>query len=172
MSSIGQGYSVSKVAEVLETQGASNYLVEIGGELQTRGKKPDGSSWRVALEKPLPDSRSMHKVITINQAEPFAITTAGTYRHFFDDKGRRYSHILNAKIGEPITHKTVSVTVFDKSATTAELWDTALLCVGRETGIEIANQAGIAALFIEQNGEEFTEFKTAAFENLKTIEMK
>lgn len=172
MSSIGQGYSVSKVAQVLEKQGASNYLVEIGGELQTRGKKPDGSSWRVALEKPLPDSRSMHKVISVNQAEPFAITTAGTYRHFFDDKGKRYSHILNAKTGEPITHKTVSVTVFDKSATTAELWDTALLCVGRETGIEIANQAGIAALFIEQNGEEFTEFQTAAFENLKTIEMK
>lgn len=172
MSSIGQGYSVSKVAEVLEMQGATNYLVEIGGELQTRGKKPDGSSWRVALEKPLPDSRSMHKVISVNQADPFAITTAGTYRHFFDDKGRRYSHILNAKTGEPITHKTVSVTVFSQNATTAELWDTALLCVGRETGIEIANQAGIAALFIEQNGEEFTEFKTAAFENLKSIEMK
>jgi thiamine biosynthesis lipoprotein len=172
MSSIGQGYSVSKVAEVLEKQGATNYLVEIGGELQTRGKKPDGSSWRVALEKPLPDSRSMHKIISVNQAEPFAITTAGTYRHFFDDKGRRYSHILNAKSGEPISHNTVSVTVFDSNATTAELWDTALLCVGREIGIEIANQAGIAALFIEQNGEEFTEFKTIAFENLKTIDMK
>lgn len=172
MSSIGQGYSVSKVAEILENQGATNYLVEIGGELQTRGKKPDGSSWRVALEKPLPDSRSMHKVISINQTEPFAITTAGTYRHFFDEKGRRYSHILNAKSGEPITHNTVSVTVFDKSATTAELWDTALLCVGRETGIEIANQAGIAALFIEQDGENFHEFKTKAFEQLKTIEMK
>lgn len=172
MSSIGQGYSVSKVAEILENQGATNYLVEIGGELQTRGKKPDGSAWRVALEKPLPDSRSMHKIISVNQVEPFAITTAGTYRHFFDENGRRYSHILNAKSGEPITHNTVSVTVFDQSATTAELWDTALLCVGRETGIEIANQAGIAALFIEQDGENFNEFKTKAFEQLKTIEMK
>jgi thiamine biosynthesis lipoprotein len=79
---------------------------------------------------------------------------------------------LDAKTGEPITHQTVSVSVFDASATTAELWDTALLCIGREAGIEVANQMGIAALFIEQQGEEFTEFKTTAFENLKNIEMK
>ena len=172
MSSIGQGYSVSQVAAILEAQGADNYLVEIGGELQTRGKKPDGTSWRVALEKPLSNERSMHKIVTVNQAEPFAITTAGTYRHFFDVNGRRYSHILNAKTGEPITHQTVSVTVFSDNATTAELWDTALLCVGREAGIEIANQAGIAALFIEEKGEAFDEFKSTAFENLKTVELK
>lgn len=172
MSSIGQGYSVSKVAAILEAQGAENYLVEIGGELQTRGKKPDNSAWRVALEKPLSGERSMQKVITVNQSEPFAITTAGTYRHFFDMNGKRYSHILNAKTGEPITHQTVSVTVFSDNATTAELWDTALLCVGREAGIEMANQAGIAALFIEENGGAFDEFKSTAFENLNTIEME
>ncbi len=172
LSSIGQGYSVSQIAAILEGQGVNNYLVEIGGELQTRGKKPDNSTWRVALEKPLSSERSMHKVVTINQVEPFAITTAGTYRHFFDVNGRRYSHILNGKTGEPITHKTVSVTVFSDSATTSELWDTALLCVGREKGIEIANQAGIAALFIEENGETFNEFKSTAFENLKTVEMQ
>ena len=73
LSSIGQGYSVSQIAALLESQGADNYLVEIGGELQTRGKKPDGSAWRVALEKPLSSERSMHKVVTVNQAEPFGL---------------------------------------------------------------------------------------------------
>lgn len=172
LSSVGQGYSVGKIAEIFDAQGIENYLIEIGGELQMRGKKPDGSMWRVALEKPLSGERSMHKVITVNQIEPFALTTSGTYRHFFDSDGKRYSHILNAKTGMPVTHQTVSVTVFDSSATTAEIWDTALLCLGRETGIEVANQSGIAALFIEQNGERFDEFKSTVFENLKTIEMQ
>lgn len=172
LSSIGQGYSVSQIASLLESQGADNYLVEIGGELQTRGKKPDDSTWRVALEKPLSGERSMHKIISINQIESFAITTAGTYRHFFDVNGKRYSHILNAKTGEPITHQTVSVSVFNESATTAELWDTALLCLGRESGIEAANQAGIAALFIEQEGEMFNEFSSTALVELKTIEIQ
>ena len=172
LSSIGQGYSVSQIAALLESQGVDNYLVEIGGELQTLGKKPDGSTWRIALEKPLSGERSMHKIVSINQEKSFAITTAGTYRHFFDENGRRYSHILNAKNGEPITHETVSVTVFSDNATTSELWDTALLCVGRKAGIEIANQAGIAALFIEQEGETFNEFSSTALAELKTVEIQ
>ncbi|MDD5228828.1 MAG: FAD:protein FMN transferase [Methylococcales bacterium] len=167
LSSIGQGYSVSQIAKILEREGADNYLVEIGGELQTRGKKPDGSMWRVALEKPLSSERSMHKIITINRSEPFAVTTSGTYRHFFDSDGKRYSHILDAKTGSPVSHQTVSVTVFHDDATIAELWDTALLCLGREKGIEAANQAGIAALFIEQQGDTFNEFNTTALDKLK-----
>lgn len=172
VSSVGQGYSVGQIAKIFDAQGIDNYLVEIGGELQTRGKKPDDSAWRVALEKPLSGERSMHKIVSINQAKPFAITTAGTYRHFFDVAGKRYSHILNAKTGEPVNHQTVSVTVFHEDATTAEIWDTALLCLGREAGIEVANQAGIAALFIEQQGETFNEFSSTALENLKTVEIK
>lgn len=169
LSSVGQGYSVGQIARIFDAQGIDNYLVEIGGELQTRGKKPDNSAWRVALEKPLSSERSMHKIITIDSTQPLAITTSGTYRHFFDDKGKRYSHILDAKTGEPINHETVSVTVFDNDATTAEIWDTALLCLGREAGIEVANQVGIAALFIEQQGEAFNEFNTTALDALKTV---
>ena len=172
LSSVGQGYSVGQITKIFDAQGIDNYLVEIGGELQTRGKKIDGSMWRVALEKPLSTERSMHKIVSINQAEPFAITTAGTYRHFFDVGGKRYSHILDAKTGSPVNHQTVSVTVFSNSATTAEIWDTALLCLGREAGIEAANQAGIAALFIEQEGEAFNEFSSTALGELKTIEIK
>ncbi len=171
LSSIGQGYSVSQIAGILEAQGVDNYLVEIGGELQTRGKKPDNSVWRVALEKPLSSERSMQKIIGVNQSEPFAITTSGTYRHFFDTEGKRYSHILDAKTGFPVTHQTVSVTVFSQDATTAELWDTALLCLGREAGIEAANKAGIAALFIEQQNNTFNEFNSNALDDLKTIEI-
>ncbi|MEI7796084.1 MAG: FAD:protein FMN transferase [Methylococcaceae bacterium] len=172
LSSVGQGYSVGQIAGIFDVQGIDNYLIEIGGELQTRGKKPDASTWRVALEKPLSGERSMHKIITVDRAEPLAVTTSGTYRHFFDDKGKRYSHILDAKTGKPIQHETVSVTVFDNDATTAEIWDTALLCLGREAGIEVANQAGIAALFIEQQGDTFNEFNSTALDALKTVMIK
>ncbi len=172
LSSVGQGYSVGQIAGIFDTQDVDNYLIEIGGELQTRGKKPDGSTWRVALEKPLSGERSMHKIITVDRAEPLAVTTSGTYRHFFDADGKRYSHILDAKTGTPIIHNTVSVTVFDNNATTAEIWDTALLCLGREEGIKVANQAGIAALFIEQQGEAFNEFNSTALDEMKAVIIK
>ncbi len=169
LSSVGQGYSVSQIASIFKAQGIDNYLVEIGGELQTVGKKPDNSSWRVALEKPLSTQRSMHKIITMNRTEPMSVTTSGTYHHFFDKDGKRYSHILDAKTGTPITHNTVSVSVFDENATQAEVWDTALLCLGREAGMDVANKMGLAALFIEQDGDNFTEFSSHALTELKTV---
>jgi thiamine biosynthesis lipoprotein len=57
LSSIAQGYSVGQIAAVVEATGIRNYLVEIGGELQTRGHKPDGSPWRIGVERPLPGAR-------------------------------------------------------------------------------------------------------------------
>ncbi|MDO9106207.1 MAG: FAD:protein FMN transferase [Methylovulum sp.] len=172
LSSIAQGYSVGRIATLLERQGIEHYLVEIGGELQTRGSKPDGESWRIALEKPLSGERTMNKIIAIGQTEPLAVMTAGTYRHFFDADGKRYSHILDAKTGRPIEHHTVSVTVLGADPTQADAWDTALLCLGRQAGIEAANKAGIAALFIEQQGEVFNEYSSAALAAMKQIQIK
>lgn len=169
LSSIAQGYSVSRMVALLEQHGIKNYLVEIGGELQTRGQKPDAAPWRVALEKPLSSERTMQKVVTIKRAEPLAIMTSGTYRHFFDVDGKRYSHILDAKTGAPVDHNTVSVTVLHTNPTEADAWSTALLCLGRTAGIEAANKAGIAALFIEQQGEAFNEFRSMPFEALKQV---
>jgi thiamine biosynthesis lipoprotein len=172
LSSIAQGYSVSRMVALLEKQGIENYLVEIGGELQTRGKKPDETPWRVALEKPLSSERTMQKVVTINRNEPLAVMTSGTYRHYFDVDGKRYSHILDAKTGRPVDHNTVSVTVLHDNPTQADAWSTALLCLGKTRGIEAANKAGIAALFIEQDGEAFNEFRTVPFESLKQISIE
>ncbi len=172
LSSIAQGYSVARMVAVLEKQGIENYLVEIGGELQTRGKKPDSSSWRVALEKPLSGERTMQKIVTINRSEPLSVMTSGTYRHYFDVDGKRYSHILDAKTGNPVDHNTVSVTVLHENPTTADAWDTALLCLGRTRGMEVANKAGIAVLFIEQQGETFNEFRSVPFDALKQISIE
>lgn len=172
LSSIAQGYSVSRLVAVLEKMGIENYLVEIGGELQTRGKKPESLSWRVALEKPLSSERTMQKIVTINRVEPLAIMTSGSYRHYFDVGGKRYSHILDAKTGSPVDHNTVSVTVLHDNPTQADAWSTALMCLGKTKGIEVANKAGIAALFIEQQGETFNESSSAPFDALKQISIE
>ncbi len=167
LGSIGQGYSVGRLAGLLEQQGITSYLVEIGGELQTRGEKPGGKAWKVALEKPLPGERTLQKIITINRTEPMSVMTSGTYRHYFDANGKRYSHILDARTGSPVDHNTVSVTVFDANPTLADAWGTALLCLGGSEAMAAANQAGIAALFIEQQGDAFIEQASEPLQQLK-----
>jgi thiamine biosynthesis lipoprotein len=172
LSSIGQGYSVGRVAGVLEQQGIQNYLTEIGGELQTRGRKPDGQPWRVAIERPVPGERTIEKVITIDTAETMAVMTSGTYRHYFDADGKRYSHILDARTGRPVEHDTLSVTVLYPEPAAADAWSTALLCLGRDQGLKVANDQGIPALFIDQAGDQLTEVYSEALLDLQAVHIE
>ncbi len=173
LSSIGQGYSVGRIAGLLQRQGINNYLVEIGGELQTQGRKPDGTPWRVAVEKPLPGERQVHKIIILDRDELLSVMTSGTYRHYFDYQGRRYSHILDARTGKPVEHKTVLVTVLHPDPTQADAWSTALLCLGREAGLPVADRFGIAALFIEEEGDAgLAESFSPSLSRLKGVEMR
>lgn len=172
LSSIGQGYSVGRMAAILEQHQIENYLVEIGGELKTRGKKTDGSPWRIALEKPLPNERKLEKIVVFNSGAPLSLMASGTYRHYFDNSGKRYSHILDARSGKPVEHNTVAVTVLHPDPAIADAWSTALLCMGSEEGSEVANQHGIAALYVDQEGDSLIERGTRALDAIQDVTLE
>lgn len=171
LSSIAQGYSVHRLTVIAEQFGIDNYLIEIGGELQTRGKKPDGSHWRIAIERPLPGAQQLQKIVQIQQQEPLAIMTSGTYRHFYDHDGTRYSHILDGRNLRPVTHSTVSVTLLHDDLTEADAWSTALLCLGSAEGLEVAEAYSLAVLFIDQQDKQLTELKTSHLREHKGIKL-
>ncbi len=172
ISSIGQGYSVARLASLLEKNAITDYLVEIGGELQTRGQKPNHQPWRIAIERPVPNAQGFQKVVTLETTEPTAIMTSGTYRHYFDQDGKRYSHILDARTGSPVTHATVSVTVIAPDPTIADAWSTALLCLGSEAGLSVANEQALAVLFIDQKDNTLEELSSEAFSAMKGIKVE
>jgi thiamine biosynthesis lipoprotein len=169
LSSIAQGYSVESISQILAQKGVENYLVEIGGELKTNGHKPDNRPWRIALERPLPGEQVLHKVITMPKDLPMAVMTSGTYRHYFEENGIRYSHILDARKGRPITHDLVSVTVIHSNPTIADAWSTALICLGQQDGMKAANKEKIAALFIQQQGTELVESRSDSLNALNIL---
>jgi thiamine biosynthesis lipoprotein len=169
LSSIAQGYSVERISKVLEQKGITDYLVEIGGELKTNGHKPGLQPWRIAVERPLPEERTMHKIVTMPKDAPMAVMTSGTYRHYFDDHGQRYGHILDARNGRPVTHNLVSATVLISDPAVADAWSTALLCLGQKDGMAAANAAKIPALFIELQGAELTESRSDALNTLTSL---
>jgi thiamine biosynthesis lipoprotein len=157
VSSIAQGYTVGQLAKILDKAGIQNYLVEVGGELVSKGKKPEAKAWRVAIEKPLPDSQKLQKIISVQQSEPLSIMTSGTYRHFYDQDGVRYSHVLDARTGTPVTHDTVSTTILIPDPTWGDAWSTAFLCMGSEQGLKVADELKLPVLFIDQQGDDFIE---------------
>jgi len=162
VSSIAQGYSVERISQVMEQNGIRNYLVEIGGELKTQGRKPDGGAWRIAVEKPLPDQQRMSKVLSMPMEYSLAVMTSGTYRHYFDVNGQRYSHVLDARTGKPVSHDLVSVTVLHENPTLADALSTALLCVGQQQALRWADAERLEVLFVQQQGDRFVETKSQA----------
>ena len=169
LSSIAQGYSVESISRVLEQKGVTNYLVEIGGELKTSGHKPGSKAWRIAVERPLPGEQTMQKIITMPKDLPISVMTSGTYRHYFDSQGQRYSHILDARTGRPVAHDLVSVTVIYQDPVIADAWSTALLCLGQKDGMKAANAEKIPALFIQQLDNELVETRSDALNTLENL---
>lgn len=171
VSSIAQGYTVDKLSDVLRQAGISNFLVEVGGEMVVQGHKPEQKPWRVAIDKPLPGEQSLQKIIAITQDEPMSVMTSGTYRHYFDANGQRYSHVLDARAGAPVKHQTVSTTVLMDNGTEADAWSTAFLCLGSAEGMAVANKLGIKVLFIDQEGEQLIEKSSEALSAATSIQM-
>ena len=155
MSSIGQGYTAERLATVLEQYGATSYLAEIGGEIVARGTKPDGARWRVGVENPAPGGPA-GPAIRLPAAGRAAVVTSGTYRHYFDATGRRFSHIIDPRTGWPVEHDLVAVTVLARDGAHAAAWGTALLCLGPEPAAAIAEKESVAAFFWRRQGDAIT----------------
>jgi FAD:protein FMN transferase len=145
LSSIASGYTIDRLGEIMRDHGVKNYMVELGGELCAAGKRADGTPWRIAIERPLAEKRELEAAVPLVDA---AMATAGGSRHFFEFKGKRYSHIIDPATGRPVEHTLASVTVAADKCIDADGWDTPLMVLGPERGGECAEKFGIAAMFV------------------------
>lgn len=162
LSGIAKGYAVDRIASLLEEKySLDNYMVEIGGEIRSRGKNPDGNTWRVAIEMPIHNERVAGKIINL---ENNGMATSGDYRNYFEVDGIDYSHTIDPKTGRPVTHQLVSVTVIHPQCMFADAWATALLVAGPEAGIMLANQQGLPAFFIAGDNDGFTQQASKSFQ--------
>ena len=164
LSTTAKGYGVDVIAELIEANGITNYLVEIGGEMRLRGFKHTGELWAIAIEKPIFDPSGEHRAVQqVIIPKDNAVATSGDYRNYFEIDGQRFSHIIDPGTGKPINHNLVSVTVIHPSSMTADGLSTTLLVMGAEHGMEFAIKNDLAALFISKTENGFREQFTVKF---------
>ena len=163
LGAIAKGHGVDSVADTLAALGLEAYLVEIGGELRSAGTKAPGRPWRVGVERPQEVGRGIQRTLNLTD---LALATSGDYRNYFEADGRRYSHTIDPRTGEPIRHRLASVTVADSLCMRADALATALMVLGPERGLELALAESLAAAFIVRGDEGFEELATPAFERL------
>jgi thiamine biosynthesis lipoprotein len=161
LSAIGEGYGIDRLAEFLEAKGIHDYFVDIGGEQRMKGQSPHHTPWRIGIERPEPGESTLQRIIEL---ETGAVATSGDYRTYFEQNGWRYSHIIDPRTGRPIDHTLASVTVIGQTAMHADALATALMVLGPEKGLELAEREQLAALLIIRRSEDrFVEKATTAF---------
>jgi FAD:protein FMN transferase len=172
MSSMGEGYTAWRLSKVFEGTGITNYLVEIGGDMIVKGRRADHEKWRIAIVRPLPDDMSIEKVVDIESENGVSVNTSGTYRHYYDRDGRRFSHIFDPRTGAPVTHDLVSATVFGNDARFTDAWSTALLCLGKKDGEKAATQEDLEVFFIQQQERKLVESASPALQKSKAVKIR
>ena len=157
LSAVAKGYGVDRLARYLDSQGIDHYLVEVGGELRGAGSKPDGQPWWVMLEQVDGADAAKHPPELLLALHGLSVATSGDYRRFFQDGTVRFSHTIDPRSGMPIANQLASVTVVHQQCMAADAWSTALTVLGPDAGMALAEEQGLAARFLQRDGDGYHE---------------
>lgn len=160
VNAIAQGYTVDLVYGYLSDRGLESFLVEVGGEVRTRGTKPGGQPWVIGLDKPSDGNITpgLYRQADINLVDK-ALATSGNYRKYYIEDGIKYSHTIDPKTGYPVRHKLLSATIITDDCMTADALATACMVLGLEKARDLINKIdGIDAYLVYSDEE--GDFKT------------
>ena len=129
---IAKGYTSTRLMDILQEQGISSALVNLGGNVQALGSKPDGSKWKVGIQDPENNS----DLLGILSISDLAVITSGGYERYFEEDGKTYHHIIDTRTGYPADTGLLSVTIVMQDGMTADGLSTFLFAAGEEKAVE------------------------------------
>lgn len=149
---IGKGYAADQAKALLISEGVSGGIINASGDMNTWGKQPNGSDWKVAITNPLNKNKAF-ALLPLNNA---AVVTSGNYEKYVEFNGIRYTHIIDPRTGYPCTG-VISVTVFAPKAELADALATSVFVMGKDTGLDRINQLpNIECIIIDEQGNILT----------------
>ena len=165
---VAQGFTVDGLAEVLMDHGVMNMMVELGGEVKCMGTNLQGQPWRIAIDRPQAEGRTLQAVLPLNNQ---SVCTSGNYRKVTVVNGQKLSHTLDPSTGAPVTHSLLSATIMTPSAAYADAYATVCMVLGPDRGaawVDSLQRAGkdVEALFImDGEGEDYSFWVTPQLRN-------
>ena len=148
---IGKGYAADSAKALLIKGGVSSGIINASGDMNTWGKQPDGSEWKVALTNPMDKTKGFGLLPVVDKA----VVTSGNYEKFVAFNEKKYSHIIDPRTGYPSTG-ILSVTVFAPKAELADALATSVFVMGKETGLDRINQLpNVECIIIDEKGTVF-----------------
>lgn len=148
-SAIAKGYSTDVIAQLLEFHGIDNYMVDIGGEIRTKGLNAKGKCWQIGITQPVDkDIFDYEHLQTIIKLCNKSLATSGNYRKYYTRDGKRFAHTINPKTGYPSESNVLSATIIADDCMTADAYATAFMLTDTATIRTIAKKKGLSYLLI------------------------
>ena len=154
-SASAKGYGVDRIGLLLESKGIKDYLVEIGGEVRGRGKKPNGQYWRIGINKP-EEGAEISEFEQLIELRELSMATSGNYRNYYEWNGRKFSHTINPFTGYPERSNLLSATIISKDCMKADAAATACMVMGFQKATSfVERDTSLDAFFIyaDEDGE-------------------
>ena len=164
LGSIAKGYAGRIASDILKEKGFDSAILVLGGNVQTLGRKPDGSGFVVGIADPNAPERPLTTVSTSaldslfgeqdGEVRSYAVVTSGTYQRNFTENGKLYHHIMDVRTGYPAESGLRSVTVICPDGALADGLSTSLFLLGYEGAMEYyRTYGGFEAVFVTDEGE-------------------
>ncbi len=145
---IGKGYAADKAKALLMSKGVSAGIINASGDMNTWGKQPEGSYWKVAITNPM----NKDKAFALLPIKNGAVVTSGDYEKYVQFNGIRYTHIIDPRTGYP-AHGIISATVFAPKAELADALATSVFVMGIDVGLDRINQLPqIECIIVDDKG--------------------
>lgn len=155
-SAIAKGQASDVIAHLLEVHGCRNFMVEIGGEVVSRGLNPNGKPWQIGIDVPAEDMTDAGRELqTILGISGVGLATSGNYRQFYYRDGKKYAHTIDPRTGYPVEHNLLSATVVAPTCMEADAFATAFMVLGVDSAIAISNripQIECYLIYTDENG--------------------
>jgi thiamine biosynthesis lipoprotein len=147
--SVAKGYTGDQVVSLLRENGVTSALLNLGGNVQALGTKPDGSPWKVAVQDPSGDG-----YLGVLEIDDQAVITSGGYERYFVEDGVTYWHIIDPATGAPARNGLISVTIVGDSGLLCDGLSTALFVMGLDDAVAFWQETGgFEAIFVTDDGQ-------------------
>lgn len=147
---IAKGYIADRMKDLLVKKGVNSAIINLGGNVLCIGSKPDGTPFKVGIQKPFADRNETEAVMDITGK---SVVSSGIYERCFKQNGKLYHHILNPKTGFPYDNSLISVTIISDQSVDGDALSTTCFSLGLEDGLKFAEKKGVQAVFITEDYE-------------------
>ena len=145
---IAKGYIADRLKDFLVKKGVKSAIINLGGNVLCIGSKPDGTPFKIGIQKPFADRNETEAVMDITGK---SVVSSGIYERCFKQGGKLYHHILNPKTGYPYDNSMISVTIISDQSVDGDALSTTCFALGLDEGLKFAEKKGVQAVFITED---------------------